>query len=80
MDKNTFVFSDENGEKHEFEIIHTFEVDNIEYSVVQPNDLDEALLLKVEYDKEGNSFLSEIQDQKEFEEVKDYYFELINEE
>ncbi|MBS4540039.1 DUF1292 domain-containing protein [Clostridium sp. D2Q-11] len=75
-----FVFIDENGKEHNFEIIHLFEVEESEYAVVQPDDMEEGLLLKVEYDENGDAFLMEIEEQKEFDEVSELYMQLVDEE
>ncbi|WP_130807203.1 DUF1292 domain-containing protein [Senegalia massiliensis] len=77
MDK--FKFLDENGVEHNFEIIDFFEVDDDEYAVIQPDDMEESLLLKVDYDENGESFLCEIESQKEFDEVSTLYLELLDE-
>jgi len=74
-----FKFLDENGVQHNFEIIDFFEVDDDEYAVIQPDDMEESLLLKVGYDENGESFLSEIESQKEFDEVSTLYLELLDE-
>lgn len=75
-----FAFIDENGKEHNFEIINFFEVDEIEYAVIKPEDMEEGLLLRVDYDEEGEAFLVEIEDDNEFEEVSKLYMELVDEE
>ena len=81
MNEDKHVFIDENGKKHEFEIVDTFQVDDVEYAVLQgEDDEDEAILLRVEYDEDGNQVLVAIEDQDEFDEVRDLYFELLEDE
>ena len=79
MNEDKHVFVDENGKKYEFEIIDTFEVDDVEYAVLQAEDNEEAILLRVEYDDDDNQVLVAIEDQDEFDEVRDLYFELLEE-
>lgn len=74
-----FKFLDEEGNEHNFEIVDFFEVDEDEYAVIQPDDMEEALLLKVEYDEDGESYFSQIENQKEFDEVSTFYMELLDE-
>lgn len=74
-----FAFIDENGKEHNFEIIDLFEVDETEYAVIKPDDMEEGLLLRVEYDENGEAFLIEIEDNNEFEEVSKLYMELVDE-
>ncbi|MBS4535370.1 DUF1292 domain-containing protein [Clostridium sp. D2Q-14] len=75
-----YAFIDENGKEHNFEIIHLFEAKDNEYAVVRPEDIEEGLLLRLEYDKNGEGFLIEIEDENEFNEVSEIYMQIIDEE
>ncbi|MGO1368266.1 MAG: DUF1292 domain-containing protein [Senegalia sp. (in: firmicutes)] len=74
-----FKFLDEEGKEHNFEIIDFFEVDEDEYAVIQPDDMKEALVLRVENSEDGESYFSEIESQEEFDEVSKFYMELLDE-
>lgn len=80
MENNKHIFIDESGNKYKFEIIDTFKVEDTEYAVLQAEDNDEAILLRIEYDEEDNQVLVAIEDQDEFDEARDSYFELLDEE
>lgn len=75
-----FSFIDENGKEYKFEIVHLFEVEETEYAVVKPDDMDEGLLLRVEYDEKGEGYLVQIEDENEFDEVSELYMQLVDEE
>lgn len=85
------VLVDEDGEEHQFELIAELEIDEQLYVVVAPleggscgeehEDEDdeeevEINILKASYDEEGNMFLSEIEDDEEWEMVADAWEEL----
>lgn len=75
-----YTFVDENGKEHNFEIIHLFEVKDKEYAVVKPDDIEDGLLLRLEYDENGEEFLMEIEDQNEFDDISQIYMQIIDEE
>lgn len=79
MDNEKQIFIDENGVKHEFEIIDTFKVEETEYAILQSDDNEEALLLRFDKDENDEIVLSVIEDPEEFDEVRDLYFELQEE-
>ncbi|HBJ2620530.1 TPA: DUF1292 domain-containing protein [Clostridium botulinum] len=69
---------DEQGEQIKFKVITYFQIDEIngEYVVVTPaenDDCDEAFVLKVISDEEGNETLVSIEDEKEFDLVEETY-------
>lgn len=76
---NKHTFIDDEGKEHEFEIIDLFEVEDIEYVVLQQTEEEEALLLRVEYDEKGEQVLAVIENQEEFNEIRDLYQQLIEE-
>lgn len=74
------VFIDEEGNKMEFEVIDTFKVDEDEYAVLQPVDEEEAYIYKIENDESGDPYIVEIEDSNEFNEIRDLYLEMLDEE
>lgn len=73
------VFIDENGKKHEFTIVDTFKVEETEYAILQSDGNEEAILLRVDYDEDGEAILATIENPDEFEEVSELYYELLEE-
>ncbi|WP_169733569.1 DUF1292 domain-containing protein [Clostridiisalibacter paucivorans] len=80
MKKNVFEFYDEDGKRFEFELVDYFEVEEVEYAVVKEMDKDEAVLLRVEYDEKGDSYLSVIEDESEYNDIRDLYGQMLEEE
>ena len=83
------VLVDEEGNEHEFELMAELEIDDDTYRVLLPfaeenEEIDEdeleVLILKVVYDEDGNEFLSDIDDDEEWERVADAWQELIESE
>ena len=81
------ILIDEEGEEHEFELLAELEIDDEKYRVLVPfaeeEDDDEeveVVILKVVIDEEGNEFLSDIEDDEEWEKVADAWQELADSE
>lgn len=70
---------DEEGEEHDFTLIEIIEVDGAEYAILLPADEDdnEAIILRLTKDEEGNDLLVDIEDDDEWEKVADAYEEMI---
>ncbi|SFC71487.1 Uncharacterized protein YrzB, UPF0473 family [Clostridium uliginosum] len=68
---------DEQGEQVKFKVVTYFQIDEIngEYVVVTPvsEDSDEAFVLKIVKDENGNENLISIEDEKEFDLVEEAY-------
>ncbi len=81
------VLVDEEGEEHEFELLAELEIEEDIYRVLVPlfsfeeeevdDDEVEVVILKVVFDEEGNEFLSDIEDDEEWERVADAWQELV---
>lgn len=73
---------DEEGAEHDFTLIEIIEVDGSEYAILLPvnEDDNEAIILKLAKDEEGNDLLVDIEDDEEWEKVADAYEEMIAEE
>jgi len=79
-DGDVIVLTDEDGKDHEFELIEILEVDAREYAVLAPldgagaeagaeptdEDEDEAIILRVETDENGDRIFSDIEDDAEW--------------
>lgn len=82
------VLVDEEGIEHQFELLAEMEIEEDTYRVLVPlleedEDLEEeveVVILKVVYDEEGNEFLSDIEDDEEWEKVADAWQELVDNE
>lgn len=80
--ENIIVLEDEEGNDHEFNIIDMLEIDGNRYAILMPMDqeLDEAIILKIETDENGEELLFEIEDDEEWETVARAWEELLEEE
>jgi uncharacterized protein YrzB (UPF0473 family) len=90
------VLVDDEGVEHEFELLAEMEIENQNYRVLIPLDEEEddeqcecgceecedaeVVILKVIFDEEGNEFLSDIEDDEEWEKVADAWQELVDSE
>lgn len=83
------VLYDEDGNETEFEVVATLEVDETEYAILLPRDdsrdpeaeiADEAYVLRIEQDENGEDILVGIEDEEELNAVIDAYEELVKEE
>ncbi|MGL4772675.1 MAG: DUF1292 domain-containing protein [Clostridium sp.] len=85
MEKDTQFIDllDEQGNEVKFEVISFFSIDDLgnEYVVVTPagEESEEAFVLKVLQDEEGNESLVAIEDENEFELVEEAYNLLMQE-
>lgn len=80
--ENIIILEDEEGNDHEFSIIDMLEIDGNRYAILMPTEeeLDEAIILKIEADENGEEFLFEIEDDEEWEAVARAWEELLEEE
>ncbi|MDD2620119.1 MAG: DUF1292 domain-containing protein [Syntrophomonadaceae bacterium] len=84
------VLVDEEGTEHQFELLAELEIEDEKYRVLVPMDVDvneddedydaEVVILKVVLDEEGTEFLSDIEDDEEWEMVADAWQELVDSE
>lgn len=78
---DVIVLTDEDGQDHEFELIEILEVDDQEYAVLAPLDgeeevddedvdfEDEAIILRVETDANGDRVFCDIESDEEWDKV-----------
>ncbi len=71
---------DEEGVEHDFTLIEVIEVDGSEYAILLPADEDdnEAIILKLAKDVEGNDLLVDIENDDEWDKVADAYKEMVD--
>lgn len=81
-EQDIIVLVDEEGNETEFEVVDFFEVDSQQYAVLYPVDeeLDEAIIMRVEEDEDGEEILVDIEDDEEWERVVAAYDELLDDE
>lgn len=74
---DTIILTDDEGNDHEFLHLDTLEVEGQTYFVLMPisgeedEESDEAIILKLGKDAEGNEMLLDIEDDEEWEKVAD---------
>ena len=80
-EENRISLIDENGEEKEFEVLATFELEDNEYAVLFPiaEDEEEAYILRMEHDEDGELVLVNIEDTDEFEDVVAAYEAIADE-
>ena len=80
---------DEDGNETEFEVVATLEVEDNEYAILLPRDderdpeaeeVDEAYILRIEQDENGEDILIGIDDEEELNMVIEAYEDLVKEE
>ncbi|MFZ5351127.1 MAG: DUF1292 domain-containing protein [Bacillota bacterium] len=86
---DVILLYDEDGNESEFEVVATLEVDENEYAILLPKDEDrdpdveeveEAYILRIEQDENGEDVLVGIEDEEELNMVIEAYEELVKEE
>lgn len=75
------VLTDEQGESHTFQVLEVITVDNRDYAILaEPDDEEQAFVLRLETDKDGKEVLVDIEDSEEFERVARAWDELQDQE
>ncbi len=82
---DTIVLTDDDGKDHEFLHLDTLEVDGSAYFVLMPlagedEEEDEAIILKLGKDENGNELLMDIEDDEEWEKIADAWESMDDEE
>ena len=74
---NVLILVDEEDQEHPFEVINMIEVDGNQYAVLTPleegAEEDEAIILKIVTDENGEEMLWDIEDDEEWEKVVDIW-------
>ncbi|MHB9095094.1 MAG: DUF1292 domain-containing protein [Eubacteriales bacterium] len=78
------TLTDEEGHEHEFSVIDIIELDGSEYAILLPmeegqEDQEEAIILRIDSDDDGNEILVDIEDDEEWEKVADTWASMIEE-
>lgn len=73
------TLTDEEGQEHEFEVLEVIELDAKTYTILQPLEGadEEAIILRLEKDADGNDSLVGIEDDEEWEKVAEAYDTLL---
>lgn len=76
------TLTDEEGAEHEFQVLDVIELEGKMYAILQPvgAEEDEAIILRVEQDPDGNEVLMSIDDDDEWDRVAEAYDTLLFEE
>ncbi|MFA5881414.1 MAG: DUF1292 domain-containing protein [Eubacteriales bacterium] len=79
------TLTDEEGNEHKFSVIDIIEMDGSEYAILLPleegeGDEEEAIILKIDTDDDGNEVLVDIDDDEEWEKVADTWTSMVEEE
>lgn len=71
--EDTLIITDDEGAEHEFIVVDILEVEENEYAILLPVEMDdtgaEAIVLKIGKDEKGKDILLEIDDEEEFRKV-----------
>jgi len=80
------TLTDEEGNEHEFSVIDIIEMDNTEYAILLPlaggqeeEEGEEAIILRIDKDDDGNEVLVDIDDDEEWEKVADTWTTMMEE-
>jgi uncharacterized protein YrzB (UPF0473 family) len=79
------TLTDEEGNEHQFSVIDIIEMDNSEYAILLPlesgeEEEEEAIILRIDTDDDGNEILVDIQDDDEWEKVADTWASMVEDE
>jgi uncharacterized protein YrzB (UPF0473 family) len=85
MDEDKVVLTDEEGNEHEFFVVDVLELKGNEYVILLPAEAgdeeeDEAIILKVGVDENGEEVYFDIEDDAEWEAVAKAWEEMMEEE
>jgi len=81
--ENVLELIDEDGNQHDFEVLDIIEVDDASYAVLLPlndpefADSDDAVIMRIDIDENGEEILNDIDDDEEWEKVVDFYNENV---
>ena len=87
-DPETITLLDESGEETEFEVLGVITVEDTDYAILIPiyedeeeeEEEDQAYIFRIDTDENGEEVLSEVEDDEEFEMVKDAWETLCEDE
>jgi len=81
-DRETITLLDESGEQAEFEVLGVITVEDNDYAILVPLDDDEeqAYIFRIDTDENGEEILSQVEDDEEFEMIRDAWEALCEDE
>ena len=84
QEDEVLTLTDEEGNEHEFSVIDIIEMEGSEYAILLPHeggedDEDEAIILRIDSDDDGNEVLVDIEDDEEWEKVADTWASMVEE-
>lgn len=79
MDKNVIELLNEDGEIEEFIVEAYFDLEDTKYTVLVKEGEDEGILMRVDYDDDGNPEFSFVEDEEEMTEAAEAYEALLSE-
>jgi uncharacterized protein YrzB (UPF0473 family) len=85
QEDEVLTLTDEDGNEHEFSVIDIIELDGSEYAILLPmeggeEDQDEAIILRIDSDDDGNEVLVDIENDEEWEKVADTWASMMEDE
>jgi|SRR5690554_4553211 len=81
-DRETITLLDESGEQAEFEVLGVITVEDSDYAILVPieDDDDQAYIFRIDTDENGEEVLSQVEDDEEFEMVREAWETLCEDE
>ena len=83
-EESVVLLVDEEGKEHEFQLVDMLEVEGSQYAVLSPigdgEESEDAIILKVGLDTNGEEMLFDIEDDEEWEKVVDVWNNSLEEE
>lgn len=72
-DRETITLYDEEGDEIEFDVLGVINVEDNDYAILIPEDEDndQAYIFRIDNDEKGDEVLCEVEDDQEFEMVKE---------
>ena len=84
LEESVVLLVDEEGKEHEFQLVDMLEVEGTQYAVLSPiedgEESEEAIILKVGLDSNGEEMLYDIEDDAEWEKVVEVWNNSLEEE
>ncbi|MBO8169111.1 MAG: DUF1292 domain-containing protein [Thermoanaerobacteraceae bacterium] len=76
---NHIILADESGVEHGFELIDMLEIDEEQYAILLPDEAEnnEAVILKIGEEEDGEKYLYPIEDEDEWEMVAKAWQEFV---
>ena len=83
QEDEVLTLTDEEGKEHEFSVIDIIELDGSEYAILLPleegaEEQEEAIILRIDADEDGNEILVDIEDDDEWEKVADTWASMVD--